>query len=107
MTQATDETERNGGLRKLALPAAVAAVGAGAGWLLTMDSRRLRGAASKVPGSARDLVGELKERAASVAEQVTPDSGGRQSNGRDLSELETRRSERRKRREQRQKHATT
>jgi hypothetical protein len=106
-TQATDGAAKTGGLRRLALPAFVAAAGATAGWLLTMDSTRLRRAASQVPESARDLVGELRERASSVAERVTPDSNAQDAGSGDLRELEARRFDRRKRREQRRKHATT
>jgi hypothetical protein len=90
-------------LRKLGLSSLVAAVGAGIGLLFTVKPKRLRETVANLPGEARDLVGDLTQRA-------RPDDAGDgagQPMPQEISdEFEARRSERRERREQRRQHAT-
>jgi hypothetical protein len=100
-----DEAASKTTLGKLALPAAVAAVGAGLGLLFTRAPKRLREAIPELPRGARDLVGDLKERVESVGDASKPQVGGQDGRG-DTGELESRRRERKKRRERRRQQAT-
>jgi hypothetical protein len=94
-------------LRRLALPGAVAAAGAGIAYLMTnKPTRRLRGLLSKLPGGTSDLVDDLKERVQTAGGGGTPEPTGLISQER-LEEFEQRRRERKKRRDRRQKRATT
>jgi hypothetical protein len=94
-------------LRKLALPGAVAAAGAGIAYLVAnKPTRRLRGLLSKLPGGAGDLVDDLKERVQATGGAGTPEPTGLINQER-LEEFEQRRRERKKRRDRRQKRATT
>ena len=94
-------------LRKLALPGAVAAAGAGIAYLISnKPTRHLRGLMSKLPGSASDLVDDLKERVQTAGGGDTPQPTPQISQER-LDEFEKRRGERKKRRDRRQKRATT
>jgi hypothetical protein len=106
-TQADNSAADKSSLRKLALPAAVAAVGAGIGYLTTKkpSTKRLRGLLSRVPGGADDLIDDLKDRVQSVGGESTPQPA--QISQRRLDELEARRRERKKRRNQRQRRAKT
>jgi hypothetical protein len=105
-TQTDTEALDKGRLRKLALPGAVAALSAGIGMLLTVKPKRLRSAIAKLPGGAQDFMGDLKERADSMAGTSAPQSGGEGSR-KNADELQARRQERKKRRERRRQHATT
>ena len=98
------ESGSSGIWKKLGMSSVVAAVGAGVGLLLTAKPKRLRETVSELPGNARNLVGDLTQRAR---------PGGDDTNGvgtpmpQEISdEFEARRRERRKRRERR-RHATT
>ena len=93
-------------LSKVALPAAVAAAGAGLGLLFTRTPQRLRDAMPELPRGARDLVGDLKQRVESVGEASEPQASGNGS-GKDIDDFEARRRERKERRERRRQRATT
>jgi hypothetical protein len=94
-------------LRKLVLPGAVAAAGAGIAFLLTnKPAQRLRDLMSKVPGGADNLIGDLKERVQSAGGGDAPQPSGQISQAK-LDEFEQRRRERKQRRDRRQKRATT
>jgi hypothetical protein len=106
MSQADRGAADQSSLRKLVLPGAVAAAGAGIAFLLTnKPTKRLRGLVSKLPGAADDLVGDLKERVQSAGGGDAPQPS--QISQAQLDEYEKRRRERKKRRDRRQKRATT
>ena len=105
-TQTETQTAARGTLSKVALPAAVAAAGAGVGLLLTRTPQRLRQAIPELPQGARDLIGDLKERVESVAEGSKPQASA-DNGGSDTDDFEERRRERKERRERRRQRATT
>jgi hypothetical protein len=96
-----------GMLRKVALPAAVAAAGAGIALLFTTKPKQLRGAIPGLEEGARELLSDLKQRVESLAHEGLPDAGAGGGSRPDLDELEARRRERQKRRERRRQRATT
>ena len=104
-TQADSGAADKSGLRKLALPGAVAAAGAGIGFLVM--NKRLPELLKKLPSGANDLFGDLKERVQSVGEgsAPAPQPSGQISQSR-LNEFEARRRERKKRRDRRQRATT-
>jgi len=99
------KAESKGTLSRVALPAAIAAAGAGIGLLFTTKPRRLRRAIPELPDAVGDLVDDLKERVESLIE-----SGRRQEDGdsgpSDLDRYATRRRERGNRRERRRQQPT-
>jgi hypothetical protein len=106
-TQADSGATDKSGLRKLALPGAVAAAGAGIGFLVMNKPKRLPELLKKLPGGANDLFGDLKDRVQSVGggSASAPQPTGQISQSR-LNEFEARRRERKKRRDRRQRATT-
>src|SRR5919106_1017918 len=90
-------------LRKLALPAAVTAVGAAAGVVLTQKPKlRLRQAASQLQDlDVGGLAGDLRDRLGSALGKDDDGEGGTAFPALDQEERHTRRAERKERRERR------
>jgi hypothetical protein len=93
-------------LSKVALPAVVAAAGAVLGLLFKRTPQRLREAIPELPRGARDLIGDVKQRAESGGEASMPRASGNGSSS-DFDEFEARRRERKERRERRRRSSTT
>jgi hypothetical protein len=92
--------------KKLGLSSVVAAAGAGVGLLLTTKPKRLRGAVSGLPGSARNLVEDLTHRGP-AEDDADADDSSRPMPEEISDQFKARRRERRERRDRRRQHAST
>jgi hypothetical protein len=107
---ATEDGSSSGIWKKLGISGVVAALGAGAGLLLTMKPKRLRDTVSELPGSAHGVVEDVTrvvEDVARRARSADRSDGTARPMPQEISDqFEARRSERRERRERRRQNAT-